>query len=109
VKPLSDRDRDEIRKNIDDKVLRRQPIEFHSTSVRPSADGEEIAVDGDLTLAGSTRPVSARLTLDAAGHLTGTIPVVQSQWGIKPYRGLMGALKVRDDVEILIDARLSAA
>jgi hypothetical protein len=52
--------------------------------------------------------VSARPTLGADGRLTGTIPVVQSQWGIKPYRGLMGALKVRDDVKILIDARLAA-
>jgi hypothetical protein len=106
VKPLTDHDRDEIGKNIDDKILHRQPIEFRSTAVRPS--GDELAVDGDLTLAGSTRPVSARLALAADGRLTGTIPVVQSQWGIKPYRGLMGALKVRDDVEILIDAQLPA-
>jgi YceI-like domain len=106
VKPLSDRDRDEIRKNIDDKILRRMPIEFRSTAVRPS--GDELAVDGELTLAGSTQPVSARLTLGADGRLTGTIPVVQSQWGIKPYRGMMGALKVRDEVEILIDVQLPA-
>ena len=41
------------------------------------------------------------------GHVTGTIPVTQTAWGIKPYRGLMGALKVRDDVEVVIDARLA--
>jgi len=34
VKPLSDHDRDEIIKNIDGKILRRQPIEFRSTAVR---------------------------------------------------------------------------
>jgi polyisoprenoid-binding protein YceI len=107
VKPLTDRDRDEILKNIDEKILRRQPIEFRSTAVRQS--GDELAVEGELTLAGTTRPVSAQLTRGADGRLTGTIPVVQSQWGIKPYRGLMGALKVRDDVEILIDAQLPAA
>jgi hypothetical protein len=32
--------------------------------------------------------------------------VTQSDWGIKPYRGLMGALKVRDTVEIDIDVAL---
>ncbi|MEA2279438.1 MAG: hypothetical protein QOK21_45 [Solirubrobacteraceae bacterium] len=106
VKPLTDRDRNEIRKNIDEQILGRRPIEFRSTAVRPAADGGEIAVEGDLTLAGSTRPVSARLRFEPDGHLTGTIPVVQSQWGIKPYRGFMGALKVRDEVEILVDARL---
>ena len=38
----------------------------------------------------------------------GTIPLTQSDWGIKPYRGLMGALKVRDELEIVLDARLPA-
>ncbi|MEA2280218.1 MAG: hypothetical protein QOK21_825 [Solirubrobacteraceae bacterium] len=83
VKPLTDRD--EIRKNIDDKILRRQPVELHSTAVRASAD--ELAVEGELTVAGSTRPVSARLTLSSDGQLTGTIPVVQSQWGSSPTAG----------------------
>jgi polyisoprenoid-binding protein YceI len=108
VKPLSDKDRDEIRKNIDGKVLRGQPIAFRSTAVRPADGDGGLAVDGDLTMGGSTRNVNARLDLQPDGHLTGTIPLVQSQWGIKPYRGLMGALKVRDDVEIVIDARLPA-
>ena len=97
VKPLTDKDRREIRKNIDAKVLGSSPIVFRSTSV----DGD--AVTGDLTMAGATRPVSLRLET-ADGRTRATIPLVQSQWGIKPYRGLMGALKVRDDVEIVIDA-----
>jgi polyisoprenoid-binding protein YceI len=107
VKPLSDHDRDEIRKNIDEKVLRRQPIAFRSTVVHD--EGEALSVEGELTIAGEARPVSGHLVLSEDGRLTGTIAVVQSRWGIKPYRGLMGALKVRDDVEILIDAQLPAA
>jgi len=97
VKPLSDRDRAEIRKNIDAKVLGRSPIAFRSTAV----DGD--VVEGELTMAGATRPVSARLET-SGGRTRATIPLVQSEWGIKPYRGLMGALKVRDDIEIVIDA-----
>ncbi len=97
VKPLSDKDRREIVKNIDAKVLGREQIVFRSTSV----DGDAVA--GELTMAGATRPVSARLDT-AGGRIRATIPLVQSEWGIKPYRGLMGALKVRDDVEIVIDA-----
>jgi YceI-like domain len=104
VKPLTEKDRDEIRHTIDAKVLRRQPIAFRSTAVRPADGG--LGVDGELTIGDTTRPVSGRLDLGADGRLTGTIPVAQSQWGIKPYRGLMGALKVRDDVEIVVDARL---
>jgi hypothetical protein len=52
-------------------------------------------------MGGATRPLRAEL--DAGDRITGTIPLVQSEWGIKPYRGLMGALKVRDDVEVILD------
>ena len=97
VKPLTDKDRGEIRKTIDAKVLGGQPIAFRSTRV----DGD--AVEGDLTMAGQTRAV--QFTLQRAdGRVRATIPVMQSKWGIKPYRGLMGALKVRDDVEVVLDA-----
>jgi polyisoprenoid-binding protein YceI len=102
VKPLSDRDRDEIRRNIDEKVLRGEPIAFRSTSLR--REGAALTVEGELTMGGTIRPLSARLDVDPAGRAKGTIGLTQSDWGIKPYRGLMGALKVRDDVEIAIDA-----
>ena len=81
---------------------------FRARAARPADGGGPLVVEGDLTIAGSTRPVTARLNVDTAGRVSGTIPVTQSQWGIKPYRGLMGALKVRDDLEIVIDARLPA-
>jgi hypothetical protein len=90
VKPLSDRDREEIRRNIREKVLGTDPIVFRGT-VR---DG---IARGDLTIAGRTRPVSV--------PVPGTFEIVQSEWGIKPYRGLMGALKVRDAVEVELEAR----
>ena len=86
AKPLSDRDRRQILENIEQKVLGTQPIEF-----RGSADG------GELTMAGATRPVTIERTADG-----GRATLVQSEWGIKPYRGLMGALKVRDDVEVIV-------
>ena len=106
VKPLTDRDRDEIRRNIDDKVLRAQPIAFRSTAVR--RDSGALTVEGELTIGGTTRRLAARLDVDSGGRAKGTIPLTQSAWGIKPYRGLMGALRVRDDVEIAIDAPVSA-
>jgi polyisoprenoid-binding protein YceI len=106
VKPLTDKDRVDIVKTIDDKILRGQPISFRSRAVRPTGDGDRLTVEGDLTIAGATRPVTAELTAGADGHVTGTIPLTQSEWGIKPYRGLMGALKVRDELEIVVDAQL---
>ncbi len=104
VKPLTDKDRDEIRRNIDEKVLRGQPIGFRSTAVRRADD--RLTVEGELTIGARTHPIAAQLNVDANGNLTGTIPLRQSAWGIKPYRGLMGALRVRDELEVVIDARL---
>ena len=100
VKPLTDKDRTEIRKNIESKVLGGHPIAFHSTHVR-SEDGRLI-VQGELSMAGNARPLTARLDVGDGGATSATIPLVQSEWGIKPYRGLMGALKVRDEVEVVI-------
>jgi hypothetical protein len=107
VKPLTDRDRGDIRETIEAKVLRGRPISFRSTVVRQEDDG--LVVDGELTIGDTARPLSARLRMDDAGRVSGTIRIAQSDWGIKPYRGLMGALKVRDDVEVVIDVQLGAA
>jgi polyisoprenoid-binding protein YceI len=107
VKPLTDKDRAEIRRNIDEKVLHGDPIGFRSRTVERT--GGRLVVEGDLTMGGSTRPLRALLDVDAGGRVAGTVPLTQSEWGIKPYRGLMGALKVRDDVEVVIDVRVPDA
>ena len=106
VKPLTDKDRVEIRKNIAGKVLGSHPIRFRSSDVRLVEGDGRITVQGELSMAGSARPVTARLAIDDGGAVSGTIPLTQSDWGIKPYRGLMGALKVRDEVEVVIEAVL---
>jgi polyisoprenoid-binding protein YceI len=108
VKPLTDKDRSEIRKNIDEKVLRGQPITFRSSAVELTAADGRLIIEGELTMAGSTRPIAAQLDVAADGRVSGTIPLTQSAWAIKPYRGLMGALKVRDELEIVIDTQLPA-
>jgi len=106
LKPLTDKDRGEIRKTIDDKVLRGQPISFSSRAVNLTDAGDRLVIEGDLSIAGSTRPTAVELSVADDGRVSGTIPLTQSAWGIKPYRGMMGALKVRDDLEIVVDARL---
>ena len=107
VKPLTDKDRREIRKNIDKDILGGEPIAFRSSEV--AQDGGRLAVTGELTMAASTRPASFELELGSDGRLNGRLPVTQSEWGIKPYRGFMGALKVRDSVDVVIDVRLPTA
>jgi hypothetical protein len=107
LKPLSDKDQADILRNIEQKVLGPEAITFRSRRV--AAEGDRLAITGDLTVAGATRPVEAEATVGADGEAETTIALTQSDWGIKPYRGLMGALKVRDEVEIALAARLPVA
>ena len=98
----------EIGKNIDAKILGSQPIQFRSSGVRPADDGGRLRVEGALLMAGSTEPLTVNLSVKDGGAISGTIPLRQSDWGIKPYRGLMGALKVRDEIEVVIEANLAS-
>ncbi|MDQ3588568.1 MAG: YceI family protein [Actinomycetota bacterium] len=106
VKALTDKDREEIVKNIDDKVLGGKPIGFRSSAVEAADGGEHLSVSGELTMNGQSGPATFELSVGADGHVTGTAELVQSEWGIKPYKGLMGALKVRDSVEVVFDGTL---
>ena len=107
VKPLSDKDRADIHKTIDEKVLKGKAITFTSTGVSSNGTGPA-SVTGEVSMGGNTRPVSFEVDVAADGQVNGTVSLTQSEWGIKPYSGLMGALKVRDDVEVLLDAKLPA-
>ncbi|MEX2619764.1 MAG: YceI family protein [Egibacteraceae bacterium] len=103
VKPLSDGDRADIKKNMVKSLnaSKHPEITFRSTSVE-NGGGDSLTVHGDLTIAGTTRPATLDVSLtDGAAKVTTTI--VQSQWGIKPYSGLMGALKVRDAVDFHVE------
>jgi polyisoprenoid-binding protein YceI len=110
AKALSRGDQADIKRNIEEKILdaRRFPtIDFHSTSVS-MVDETRATLSGELTIAGTTRPVDVSLTF-AGGRAKATLTVVQSQWGIKPFKALMGALKVCDAVEIIVDVPLPVA
>jgi polyisoprenoid-binding protein YceI len=104
MQKLGDDDRASIRETIDGDVLKRKPIEFRSTAVQ--ADGDRWTVQGELTLVGKTAPLTFDLTLGENGAVSGSAVVKQSNWGIKPYSALFGALKVADDVVVAIDANL---
>jgi YceI-like domain len=104
VKPLTNKDRANIHKTIDEKILGGRPIAFRSTAVEPGEGG--LTVRGELELAGTSRPASFELTATADGRVRGTLLLTQSEWGIKPYRGMMGALKVRDTLEVIVDVPL---
>ena len=99
VQKLGDDDKADIQKTIDEEVLLREPIRFRSTAIDAGDDGSVI-VTGDLTLVGRTQPIEFGLRVDSEGGIAGTAVVKQSDWGIKPYSALFGALKVNDEVQL---------
>jgi polyisoprenoid-binding protein YceI len=107
IKPLGAKDRDSIRKTIDDEVLKRAPIEFHSTSVSPNDDGR-LQVNGELVLLGRKAPVSFALQIGTE-RVTASATIDQTAWGIRPYTALFGALKVAAEVEVEIDGSIPSS
>jgi len=103
VMELGDDDRREIEQNIDDEVLGRHPVEFRSTALE--GEGDRLRVRGDLTLAQRTNPVEFDLGLGGDGAISGSATLTQSDWGIKPYTALFGALKVADEVKVEVEGR----
>jgi polyisoprenoid-binding protein YceI len=104
MQPLGDLDKESIQEAIDDEVLKRMVIEFRSTAVQIADDGGQIGVQGDLTLVGQTRPISFELEVGDDDRISGRTVITQSKWEITPYSTLFGALKVGDEVEVVIDA-----
>jgi YceI-like protein len=101
---LGDDDKADIAKTIDDEVLKREQITFRSTSVAAAADGTGLHVEGDLSLHGTTHPLSVDVVLNGDGSLSAETVIKQSDWGMKPYSTLYGALKVADDVRVKLEA-----
>ena len=107
VKPLSDRDRREIavtaRKTL---AADRYPeAVFAATTFTPAASGGEIS--GTFTLHGETRPLQVHVDETGSDRYHAETTVIQSNYGIKPYTGFLGALRVRDAVDVVADVDLS--
>jgi polyisoprenoid-binding protein YceI len=104
MQALGDDDKADIRKTIDKDVLKKKDITFTSSGVSESGDG--LAVSGALEMGGKSKPVEFELTGDGE-TIAGSANVKQSDWGIKPYSALFGALKVNDEVTIEVEGKLA--
>jgi polyisoprenoid-binding protein YceI len=103
AKPLTDDDKADIKKSITDKVLGSDQITFTSSSVEDN--GGQITAKGDLSIAGQSNSVSMPLSA-SGGKLSGSLKISQKDYGIKQFKALMGALKVKDQVEIVIEGEV---
>jgi polyisoprenoid-binding protein YceI len=107
IKALTDEDKVEIKKTLEAEVLQPGQVEFKSTAVTPINDGERLKVSGELSMNGNVHPLDFELELRPDGAVSARATVKQSDWGIEPYSGLFGTLKVRDEVEVVGEASLS--
>jgi polyisoprenoid-binding protein YceI len=81
-------------------------IKFVSVSVsdaRKSGETRAFTLNGDLTLRDTTKRVSFPVAVTIAKdqlRATGEASLKQSDFGIKPYSGKLGLIKIGDDVKI---------
>jgi YceI-like domain len=107
AKPLNDGDRRDIKKTMRG-ILGDGTASFSSSKItRFGASGG--AVEGTLTLNGKTQPVRLQLNALGEGRYRGSATVPQSAFGIKPYSGFFGALKLRDEVTVEFEVDLAKA
>src|SRR5688572_30797318 len=78
AKPLGDKDKKDIKKTIDNKVLGSQQISFTSSDVSDSQ------ARGDLSIAGSSSQISVPLSV-SGDKISGSIQLNQRDFGIKPF------------------------
>jgi polyisoprenoid-binding protein YceI len=86
-------------------VARYPTVRFVSTRVVAEGDGR-LQVTGRLTLRGVTREITfpATVTLES-GVLRGRaiLTLLQSSFGYRPYRALLGAIRNKDEVTLHVD------
>ena len=105
AKPLTDRDRGEIKKTMGGIIGTGTASFTSSRIVRVGRTGG--AIEGTFTLNGQSEPVRLQVSEPAPGRYRGTAQVVQSALGIKPYVGFFGALKLRDEVGVEFEVDLT--
>lgn len=100
---LSPADKLKIASQIREDVLhsaRYPEAKFRSSSVTARADGG-YDLTGELTLHGVTKLLVARTSL-VSGRQQLELTLHQPEFGIAPFRAMLGTLKIRADVQIRI-------
>lgn len=106
---VSDKDRRKIQATMESAeqldVARFPTMKFQSTKVEKESDGKYI-VSGDLTIHGVKRSVSFPVTVSDKGEeLRGqaSLRFKQSDFGIKPFSIMMGAVRNEDEAVLYLD------
>lgn len=101
---LSDTDKAKIGKQIQQEVLgsAQHPQATFQAAEVSEAPGGGWLVAGELTLHGVTRPVKAE-SKQAGSTQVCELTLHQPDFGITPYKAMMGTLKVQADVKVRLE------
>ncbi|MGH3211646.1 MAG: YceI family protein [Trebonia sp.] len=107
AKPLSDKDRRDIQAQARKILGDAAKASFASSRVIPASSGSPSpgasangAIEGTLTLRGTSRPLRLQVTSPAPGSYRGSATIRQTDFGITPYSGFFGALKLKNEVTV---------
>ena len=107
AKPLTDSDRRDIKKTMSG-ILGDGTARFTSSKItRFGASGG--AIEGTVTFNGQSQPVRLQVSEPGPGRYRGSATVQQTGFGLKPYTGFFGALKLKDEVTVEFELNLPEA
>jgi hypothetical protein len=84
-------------------------LQVNSATVSHAGDGSAARLTGELTIAGTTRPVTLDATVVSdAGQLRvrGTKAIVMTEYGVRPPSLMLGAMRVNPNVTVGFDVLL---
>ena len=111
AKPLTDRDRRDIQAQVRKILGDAARAGFTSQRVIPSSTSSSGApsagaIEGTLTMHGVSRGIRLQVNSPEPGRYQGSATIRQTDFGITPYSGFFGALKLRDDVTVEFEVRI---
>lgn len=108
VTPLSGPEKGVVRSNalkaLDAKKY--PQITFRTDDITKTPAGYRL--EGTVEIHGTSRPQTVDLSVEDSGGvwaMSAEVPVVQTQFGVKPYSLFVGSLKVADEVNLRFTAR----
>lgn len=107
AKPLSEKDKREITANAGKALAGAEDSQAKYVSTSIAVSGSGGVVHGELTINGRTRPVDLSVDDLGGGRYKGAATIVQTDFGIKPFSGMFGALRLADDVGVSVEVALS--
>jgi hypothetical protein len=111
AKPLSDKDRRDIQNQVRKILGDAARAGFTSQRVIPSSTSlagspTAGAIEGTLTLRGVSRGIRLEVTSPEPGRYRGSATIRQTDFGITPYSGFFGALKLKDEVTVEFEVNI---